>query len=361
VDGASEEQDECTYLFLDPGCSQTCHGEKWMERFMKHTGYKPDWLHAEVEMEPKPWASESSTSPWRTTRDSMFSSTEIKGSSALLFLSLPSQERLGLVMDFGASEIYSRLLHMTFKAVRGRRNRPLGLKMHPCDQVHPGFKIPQEPVALMADNEGDEGAHGGMGAQTAPWKRQRGEQGPSGASFLPGRAQVVTLSGLATQCGANMEVEALRRSSRFLCVEKTNFHKIHKNMETVTMEDDDDAATLPHPGAQDTTWIEDAEEEIEEIDERFEEEPEKSPPWQREPDGGQDPNSMEDFWEKTGNVLVRPRAAPQEAPLPNYEQDGTAGRLEQVGVVKDYEAIRGWGDARGAKTPDMCSARPSTG
>lgn len=43
-----------------------------MERFMKHTGYKPDWLHAEVEMEPKPWASESSTSPWRTTRDSMF-------------------------------------------------------------------------------------------------------------------------------------------------------------------------------------------------------------------------------------------------------------------------------------------------
>jgi hypothetical protein len=146
-----------------------------------------------------------------------------------------------------------------------------------------------------------------------------------------------------------MEVEALRRSSRFLCVEKTNFHKIHKNMETVTMEDDDDAATLPHPGAQDTTWIEDAEEEIEEIDERFEEEPEKSPPWQGEPDGGQDPNSMEDFWEKTGNVLVRPRAAPQEAHLlPNYEQDGTAGRLEQVGIVKDYEAIRGWGDARGA-------------
>lgn len=67
-----------------------------------------------------------------------------------------------------------------------------------------------------------------------------------------------------------MEMEALRRSSRFLRVEKTNFHKIHKNMETVTMEDDDDAATLPHAGAQDTTWIEGAEEEIEEIDERFE-------------------------------------------------------------------------------------------
>lgn len=43
--------------------------------------------------------------------------------------------------------------------------------------MHPGFKIPQEPVALMAGNEDDEGAHGGMGAQTAPWKRQRGEQG----------------------------------------------------------------------------------------------------------------------------------------------------------------------------------------
>lgn len=64
---------------------------------------------------------------------------------------------------------------------------------------------------------------------------------------------------------------------------------------------------------------------------------------------------MEDFWEKTGNILVRPRAAPQEAPLPNYEQDGTAGRLEQAGIVKDYEGIRRWGDARGwdNKTPDV--------
>lgn len=122
MDSAGEEQDECTY-FMDPGCRQTCHGEKWMERFMKHTGYKPDWLHAEVKSlngigdgtetlgERELYITLENDKGQHVPGE--ISSTEIKGSSALLFLSLPSQERLGLVMDFGASEIYSRLLHMT--------------------------------------------------------------------------------------------------------------------------------------------------------------------------------------------------------------------------------------------------------
>ena len=48
VNEDSEEQDECTDLFLYSGCNQTCYGEKWMERFVKHIGYQPDWLHTEV-------------------------------------------------------------------------------------------------------------------------------------------------------------------------------------------------------------------------------------------------------------------------------------------------------------------------
>ena len=74
----------------------------------------------------------------------------------MYMLSLPSQERLGLVVGFGASEIYSNLLNMTFKAVRGRRNQLVGLKMPPCDQVRPDMKISHELVALMDGHE-DEG------------------------------------------------------------------------------------------------------------------------------------------------------------------------------------------------------------
>ena len=48
VNDDSEEQDECTNLFLDSGCNQKCHGEKWMERFVKHIGYTPDGLHTEA-------------------------------------------------------------------------------------------------------------------------------------------------------------------------------------------------------------------------------------------------------------------------------------------------------------------------
>ena len=155
----------------------------WSTRATSLTGCTLKWSHSmALEMEPKPWASESSTSPWRTTRDSMF-----------LERSHRQRSRDHQRFSFWACQVKSDLdwwwilapprSTAGFCTWRGRRNRPLGLKMHPWDQVHPGFKIPQEPVALMAGNEDDEGAHGGMGAQTAPWKRQCGEQGPSGASF----------------------------------------------------------------------------------------------------------------------------------------------------------------------------------
>ena len=142
------------------------------------------------------------------------SSTEIKGSSAPLLLSLPSQEGLGLVKDFGASEIYSKLLNMTLKAIRGRRNRLLGLKMSPCDQVHPDMKISHETVALMAGHE-DEGDN-----RPATWERHCRDQGPSGSSSM------AQLSGLrpssnggvvwseATLPGVSVVMDTLRRSSR---------------------------------------------------------------------------------------------------------------------------------------------------
>ena len=61
-------------------------------------------------------------------------STEIAGSNAPLLLSIKSQQALGLVVDFAHFTVYSRLLDLTFKAVKGRKN---GLIDCGCYQVHP--------------------------------------------------------------------------------------------------------------------------------------------------------------------------------------------------------------------------------
>ena len=68
-----------------------------------------------------------------------------------MLLSLPSQEALGLVIDFEDSTIYSKLLNMTFKAVRGKRNRLLGLKITPAEFAEMNV-APVETVALMAES-----------------------------------------------------------------------------------------------------------------------------------------------------------------------------------------------------------------
>lgn len=60
------------------------------------------------------------------------------------------------MIDFARSEIYSKLLNMRFKAVRGRRNNLLGLRIRPADFAEMADS-PIWPVALMAeDDDGEE-------------------------------------------------------------------------------------------------------------------------------------------------------------------------------------------------------------
>ena len=60
------------------------------------------------------------------------------------------------MIDFARSEIYSKLLNMRFKAVRGRRNNLLGLRIRPADFAEMADS-PISPVALMAqDDDGEE-------------------------------------------------------------------------------------------------------------------------------------------------------------------------------------------------------------
>ena len=163
TDEDDDEDEEATYMFLDSGCNQTCHGELWMRRFIRATGYDPDWISqecrslsgiggaTETQGERQLYISFEEVGGNQVPGELV--STEIKGSRAPLLLSLVSQEKLGLVVDFAASVIYSKKLNMTFKAVRGRKNRLLGMKLTPAEFVD---VIPMEPLALMAgDDDGN--------------------------------------------------------------------------------------------------------------------------------------------------------------------------------------------------------------
>ena len=161
-----EDDDEATYMFLDSGCNQTCHGELWMRRFIRATGYTPEWISqdcrslsgiggaTETQGERQLYISFEEVAGNQVPGE-LLVSTEIKGSRAPLLLSLVSQEKLGLVVDFAASVIYSKKLDMTFKAVRGKRNRLLGMKLTPAEFVD---VIPMEPLALMAEDEDEDGS-----------------------------------------------------------------------------------------------------------------------------------------------------------------------------------------------------------
>ena len=166
-----DDDEEGTFLFLDSGCNQTCHGELWLQRFREITGYTPDWLH-EQRRSLRGIGGSTETLGERQFYVSFenvmgqsipgeVSSTEIAGSTAPLLLSLPSQEALGLVVDFETSEIYSKLLGMSFRAVRGKKNNLLGLKMKPADVTMEDHVI-SSPVALMAEDEEAEEKKSGL-------------------------------------------------------------------------------------------------------------------------------------------------------------------------------------------------------
>ena len=82
-----------------------------MERFSKHTGYKPDWSHTEVRSLNGIGGGTETLEELElyTTLENdkgqhvpgEISSTEAKGSTAPLLLSLPSQERLGTIWTGG--------------------------------------------------------------------------------------------------------------------------------------------------------------------------------------------------------------------------------------------------------------------
>ena len=79
-------------------------------------------------------------------------SQEIEGSTAPLLLSIHAQQVLGLVVDFENMTIYSKTLKCSFEAVRGRKNKLLGLRISKAE-----WNEDEEAcIAMMAAGEEDE-------------------------------------------------------------------------------------------------------------------------------------------------------------------------------------------------------------
>ena len=157
------DEDDGLLMYLDSGCNSTCHGQKWMERYERLTGYRPEWLSKIAKNMTGIGGSTRSLGTRRLyvgleTQEGYhvpgeLVSTEIEGSMAPMLLSLQAQESLGMIVDLANGIVTSQTLGCTFRAVRGKKNRLIGLRLQPGDYLDDDSTI---PVSLMADQEDDE-------------------------------------------------------------------------------------------------------------------------------------------------------------------------------------------------------------
>ena len=161
----SGPEDDDVLMYLDSGCNSTCHGQYWMERFEDATNYRPQWMSRERKNLMgiggaalslgirKLYIALETLEGYNVP--GIITSIEIEGSHAPLLLSLQAQQDLGMVIDLVEGTVKSRTLGCTFNAVRGRRNRLIGLRLTPGDFMNDGATI---PVSLMAEaDDGDRG------------------------------------------------------------------------------------------------------------------------------------------------------------------------------------------------------------
>eukprot|EP00435_Cladocopium_sp_Y103_P032430 s1165_g8.t1 len=156
-------EDDGILMYLDSGCNSTCHGAKWMANYERKTGYSPEWeSHQTRDMTGIGGAARSlGTRKLYIALETLegfkvpgeIVSTEIADSAAPLLLSLQAQQDLGMVIDLVAGIVTSKTLGCTFNVVRCKRNRLLGLRLHPGDYMDDGDTI---PVSLMVDSGGDD-------------------------------------------------------------------------------------------------------------------------------------------------------------------------------------------------------------
>ena len=127
---------------LDTGCSQTCHGDAWLPRYVDATRQEMPKLCTEDRPNFRGIGGAIQTAGTRqlelclelldggVARGDLYS-TELIGSEAPLLLSLQAQKALGLVIDLSAEVAHSQVLGKDLKLVI--KDGLLGLRLLPAD------------------------------------------------------------------------------------------------------------------------------------------------------------------------------------------------------------------------------------
>ena len=141
TDGVSQEND--LIAILDTGCNQSCHGERWLQRYAAATNTTP----AFVDEECPTFRGINGTVRTTGARNidlclellngglarGDLRSTELADSDAPLLISLQAQRSLGLVLDIAAEVAHSQTLGADLKLVI--KDGLLGLRLLPADVV----------------------------------------------------------------------------------------------------------------------------------------------------------------------------------------------------------------------------------
>ena len=125
---------------LDTGCNHTCHGQRWMERYMKSVGQHFELeesygnfkgVGGKVEVKGKRTLTLNMKTLDEDFVPGMITSVELGNSDAPLLLSVKAQKALGLVLDVGAETAYSKTLERELELTQ--HNGLPGIKLYPGD------------------------------------------------------------------------------------------------------------------------------------------------------------------------------------------------------------------------------------
>ena len=154
---------------LDTGCNTTCHGERWMRRFLTLTRQPAPTLRPDNGGGFKGIGGHIGTTGVRDLKlclelsdgghaEGELRSVEIEGSDAPLLVSLEAQRRLGLVLDLNREIAHSQLLGRDLRLVH--HNGLFGLRLLPGDLAHFACEDhPENPDNPADDQEDTVGNH----------------------------------------------------------------------------------------------------------------------------------------------------------------------------------------------------------
>ena len=157
---SDETETEELYVILDTGCNNTCHGSRWMEKFMRYTGMQPELMPAEgrfrgvggkVEVSGK----RSIPVCVKTLDDELvpgnITSIELDNSDTPLLLSSNAQKSLGFVLDMSEYAAYSKTLDKELEIVN--LNGLPALRLHPGDENNEGIAMVLAEDYVSEENE----------------------------------------------------------------------------------------------------------------------------------------------------------------------------------------------------------------